>query len=65
MLSNEEYELAHKSFPRLPKYRNKPSECQHDFRFIIYCNGKTDIVRCPKCGLEKEVPCSVVNDEYV
>ena len=63
MLSKEAYEKAHKEFPLLAKYQNKPTECQHYFNFVVYCNGERDIVRCCRCGLEKEIRCSF-EDEF-
>ena len=62
MLPKEIYEQAHKEFPFATNYPNKPKQCYHDFSFVVYCNNKIDIVRCMKCGCEKEVPCSF-NDE--
>ncbi len=63
MLSKEAYEQAHKEFPFLLKYQNKPDKCNHIFSFIVYCNGERDIARCPYCGAEKEVQCNF-DEEY-
>lgn len=62
-LSKEIYEKAHKEFPHNKMYPNKPEKCIHSFSFTIYCNGDTDIVRCLKCGMEKEVRCNF-DDDY-
>ena len=63
MLPKEAYEQAHTEYPLLAKYKNKPTECQHNFDFVVYCNGERDIVRCCRCGYEKEVRCTF-DDEY-
>jgi len=62
-LSKEVYEKAHKEFPHLKMYPFKPEECMHNFSFCIYCNGETDILRCNKCGAEKETRCNF-DDDY-
>ena len=51
MDSKLEYEAALKQgrlkYPPLPAYPNKPTQCNHDFSFIIYCDGGDwDIARC-------------------
>ncbi len=63
-----EYEVALKQgrlkYPPLPSYPNKPTECNHNFSFIIYCDGGDwDIARCTKCGEEKVVRCTF-DDDY-
>ncbi len=63
MLPKEAYEKAHKEFPLAKSYPNKPEDCNHNFDFVVYCDGERDIVRCFKCGMEKEVRCSF-DDEY-
>lgn len=62
------YEAAlrqtHAEFPHMESYRNSPSECNHDFSFIIYCDGGDwDIARCPRCGSERVVRCTF-DDDY-
>lgn len=55
---------AHTEFPPLKSYRNKPSECNHNFSFIIYCDGGDwDIARCQRCGSEKIIRCTF-DDDY-
>lgn len=62
-LSKEAYEKAHKEYPLQKMYPCKPEKCIHNFSFVVYCNGETDIVRCNKCGKEKEFSCNF-DDEY-
>jgi len=66
--SRSEYEAALRKgrleYPPLAAYPNRPSECNHDFSFIIYCDGENwDIARCPRCGEERIVPCTF-DDDY-
>ena len=63
MLSMQAYKKAHKEFPFAESYPQKQDSCSHNFCFVVYCDGKTDIVRCTKCGKEKEVRCNF-DDEY-
>lgn len=65
--SRAEYEAALKQgrleFPPLPSYLNNSAECDHDFSFIIYCDGGDwDIARCTRCGEEKVVRCTFEDD---
>lgn len=55
---------AHIKYPQKKSYKNKPSECSHNFNFIIYCDGGDwDIARCLKCGSEAVIPCTF-DDDY-
>ena len=63
MLRKATYDKAHKEFPRFAEYQFDTSNCNHNFCFVVYCDGETDIVRCIKCGEEKEVPCTF-DDDY-
>lgn len=50
-------------YPPLSSYQNKSTECNHDFSFIIYCDGRDwDIARCRRCGMEKIVRCTFDED---
>lgn len=54
---------AYKEFPPSKSYRNSPDECDHDFSFVIYCDGGTfDIARCRLCGTEKLTNCTFDED---
>lgn len=63
MLSQKCYEQAHKEYPFNKMYPNKQEKCNHNFSFVVFCNGTTDIVRCNKCGKEIERSCDF-DDEY-
>ena len=63
MLPKEAYEQAHKEYPFAAKYPNNQLHCIHDYSFVVYCNNKTDIVRCVKCGHETEKSCNF-DDDY-
>ena len=68
MDSKLEYEAALKQgrlkYPPLPAYPNNPAQCNHDFSFIIYCDGGDwDIARCRCCGMEQVVHCTF-DDDY-
>ena len=63
MLSIQAYKKAHEEFPFAKIYQNSQESCNHIFNFVVYCDGERDIVRCNKCGMEKEVRCDF-NDEY-
>ncbi len=55
---------AHQKYPPKTSYPKKPSECNHDFSFIVYCDGNDlDIARCPYCGTETVVRCTF-DDDY-
>ncbi len=57
-------EQAHKEFPLKKEYPNRPESCDHDFNFVVFCDGgEWDIVRCQKCGEERVAPCSF-DDDY-
>lgn len=63
MLALTDYETAHKNHPFAVKYSNVPDKCFHNYSFVVFCNGKRDIVRCQKCGDEIETSCDF-DDEY-
>ena len=57
-------EQAHKDFPPKDHYDVSPDECNHNYSFIVFCDGNDyDIARCPKCGDEKVVRCTF-DDDY-
>lgn len=58
MLPIRAYNIAHEEFPFSISYPNSQESCNHNFDFVVYCDGETDIVRCNKCGLEIETRCS-------
>ena len=58
MLTQEDYNKAHKEFPFALKYQNTPDNCNHNYNFIVFCNNKWDIIRCQKCGSEIERSCN-------
>lgn len=62
MLSMQAYKKAHKEFPFAESYPYKQDNCNHNFNFVVYCNGEKDIVRCTKCGKEKEIRCNFDNE---
>ena len=64
MLPQNVYQEAHKEFPHKKMYPNNKKNCNHKFNFVIYCDGKNDIVRCLKCGKEIEVICNFDYDFY-
>ncbi len=54
---------AHQEFPLKASYPKKPSECIHDFSFIVYCDsGDWDIARCRHCVTETVVRCTFDDD---
>ena len=57
MLPKEAYDEAHLIFPLKKHYKFKQDECKHNFDWIVYEDDNEDIeiVRCYKCGKEKEV----------
>ncbi len=66
--SKTEYETAlkqaYQKYPPKLAYPNKPTECHHNFSFIIFCDGGDwDIARCCRCGKEKIVRCTF-DDDY-
>lgn len=63
MLSQTDYNKAHKEYPFADEYPNTPDKCYHDYSFVVFCNGQTDIVRCKKCGHEIEQRCNF-DDDY-
>jgi NAD-dependent SIR2 family protein deacetylase len=57
-------EKAHAEFPLAENYPHTPDDGHiHAHDFVVYCHGGTDIVRCQKCGHEKQVPCTF-DDDY-
>lgn len=57
-------EKAHLKYPHKIKYSNSQDTCNHNFSFIIYCDGGDwDIARCPRCGAEQIVRCTF-DDDY-
>ena len=55
---------AETEFPHRSKYANDPRDCNHDFSFIVFCDGGDwDIARCLKCGAQKIVRCTF-DDDY-
>lgn len=68
MISKSKYksalEKAHHEFPLKDSYPMEPSECVHNYSFIVYCDGGDwDIARCPYCGTETVVRCTF-DDDY-
>lgn len=67
--NTQEYEVAlakaHRDFPLDDeKFINKPNNCNHAFRKIVYCDsGIWDIARCIYCGRERVVRCTF-DDDY-
>lgn len=55
---------AHEDFPLKDHYENDPLHCNHNYNFIIFCDGGDyDIARCNKCGDETVVRCTF-DDDY-
>ncbi len=55
---------AEAKWPHKARYQNSPDNCDHDFSFVIYCNGGDwDIARCLKCGEQRVVRCTF-DDDY-
>ena len=64
MLPKEAYEKAHEEYPFAASYPNTPDNCNHNFSFIVYCDGgEMDIARCTRCGKEIETRCTF-DDDY-
>ena len=58
------FEKAHLDYPFEQSYPNKPHHCNHEFSFVVFCDGGDwDIVRCQKCGEEVVTKCSF-DDDY-
>lgn len=58
MLTKNDYEKAHNDYPFSVKYKNTPKNCNHNYTFVVFCNGERDIVRCQRCGSEIEQLCN-------
>lgn len=60
----EALKKAQEEFPRRDHYERRPEDCDHNFNFIIFCDGGDwDIARCPHCGEETIVRCTF-DDDY-
>lgn len=56
-------EKAHNEYPHKKMYPFKKENCDHNYNFIVYCDGNYDICRCYKCGDEKVSRCNF-DEEY-